>query len=52
VINFVPQGEIAIFIGIWLMGSIVTELGKSYSDLIWPEKAICKHDDEFEIQNS
>src|SRR5664280_658536 len=41
---------IAILIGIWLIVSTGKEIARSYSDLIWPENAICKHDNEFEIQ--
>jgi hypothetical protein len=28
------------------------EIARSYSDVIWPENAICKHDNELELQKS
>ena len=41
---------IAIIIGIWLIVSIGREIARSYSDLLWPENAICKHENGLEIQ--
>lgn len=41
---------IAIIIGIWLIVTTGKEIARSYSDLIWPENAICKHDKGLEIQ--
>lgn len=43
---------IAIIIGVWLIASIWMEIRRSYSDLIWPENAICKHDNELKIQEN
>ena len=42
---------IAIIIGVWLIWSTSTEIAKSYNDLIWPEDAVCKHDQGLEIPN-
>jgi cobalt-zinc-cadmium efflux system protein len=42
---------IAIFIGIWVISSTSREIVKSYHELIWPEDAICKHDNALEIQH-
>ncbi len=43
---------IAIVIGIWLILTTGKEIARSYSDLIWPENAICNHEHELEIQKS
>lgn len=40
---------IAIAIGVWLIWSTIKEISTSYNELIWPENAVCKHED-FEIE--
>jgi cobalt-zinc-cadmium efflux system protein len=42
---------IAIIIGIWLIGSTGKEIVKSYNELIWPENAVCKHENELAVHN-
>lgn len=39
---------IAIGIGIWLIVSTIKEIRHSYNELIWPEDAVCKHDESSE----
>jgi cation diffusion facilitator family transporter len=36
---------IAAGIGIWLIWSTIKEISGSYNELIWPENAVCKHED-------
>jgi Co/Zn/Cd efflux system component len=48
--NSIFDPIIAIIIGIWLIVTTGKEIARSYSDLIWPENAVCKHDNELEIQ--
>ena len=36
---------IAIGIGVWLIWSTMKEISKSMNELIWPENAICRHEE-------
>lgn len=43
---------IAITIGLWLIWTTTKEIGSSYNELIWPDKAVCRHENELEVRTS
>jgi cobalt-zinc-cadmium efflux system protein len=43
---------IATGIGIWLIWSTIKEISSSYNELIWPENAVCDHENKLEIKTT
>jgi cobalt-zinc-cadmium efflux system protein len=42
----------AIAIGVWLIWTTGKEISSSYNELIWPDNAVCKHDDKLELETA
>lgn len=36
---------VAIFLGLWILGSTLVEIRRAADDLLWPELAVCPHDE-------